>query len=97
MDKVLIMLVWLVVSVVSVNILDRSLRVYILDYEVKRPKILRTIIIAMICNNLITGARFDLAAMDAIIEPMINGVWFYVLHKLYRKFTGDPNAKAFRD
>ena len=48
MDKVLIMLVWLVVSVVSVNILDRSLRVYILDYEVKRPKILRTIIIAMI-------------------------------------------------
>ena len=48
MDKVLIMLAWLVVSVVSVNILDRSLRVYILDYEVKRPKILRTIIIAMI-------------------------------------------------
>lgn len=48
MDKVLIMLVWLIVSVVSVNILDRSLRVYILDYEVKRPKILRTIIIAMI-------------------------------------------------
>ncbi len=48
MDKVIIMLAWLVVSVVSVNILDRSLRVYILDYEVKRPKILRTIIIAMI-------------------------------------------------
>lgn len=48
MDKVLIMLAWLVVSVVSVNALDRSLRVYILDYEVKRPKILRTIIIAMI-------------------------------------------------
>lgn len=46
--KVLIMLVWLVVSVISVNALDRSLRVYILDYEVKRPKILRTIIIAMI-------------------------------------------------
>jgi hypothetical protein len=42
------MLVWLVVSIISVNILDRSLRVYILDYEVKRPKILRTIIIAMI-------------------------------------------------
>ena len=55
------------------------------------------IIIAMICNNLITGARFDLAAADAIIEPLINGVWFYLLHKLYRKYTGDPNAKAFRD
>ncbi len=47
-QKVVIMLIWLVVSVISVNALDRSLRVYILDYEVKRPKILRTIIIAMI-------------------------------------------------
>ena len=46
--KLLIMLAWLVVSVLSVNAFDRSLRVYILDYEVKRPKILRTIIIAMI-------------------------------------------------
>ncbi len=46
--KLLIMLAWLVVSVISVNALDRSLRVYILDYEVKRPKILRTIIIAMV-------------------------------------------------
>ncbi len=46
--KLGIMLVWLVVSVVSVNLLDRSLRVYILDYEVKRPRILRTIIVAMI-------------------------------------------------
>ncbi|MBN2704752.1 MAG: hypothetical protein JXR23_11135 [Pontiellaceae bacterium] len=46
--KLGIMLAWLVVSVVSVNLLDRSLRVYILDYEVKRPKILRTIIVAMI-------------------------------------------------
>jgi uncharacterized membrane protein len=49
----------------------------------------------MICNKLITGARFDLAAADAIIEPMINGVWFYFLHKWYRKFTGDSKAKAF--
>ena len=46
--KLLIMLAWLVVSVLSVNALDRSLRVYILDYEVKRPRILRTIVIAMI-------------------------------------------------
>jgi len=48
MAKLLIMLIWLVASVISVNALDRSLRVYILDYEVKRPKILRTIVIAMI-------------------------------------------------
>jgi len=46
------------------------------------------IVIAMICNNLITGASFELAAVDAIVEPMINGVWFYVLHKSYKKFKG---------
>ena len=44
------------------------------------------IFIAMICNNFITGAPFDLAAIDAIVEPMINGVWFYLLHKGYKKF-----------
>lgn len=45
------------------------------------------IIIAMICNNLITGASFELAAVDAIVEPMINGVWFYILHATWRKFN----------
>ena len=46
------------------------------------------IVIAMICNNLITGASFELAAVDAIVEPLINGVWFYVLHKGYKKIQG---------
>ena len=46
------------------------------------------IVIAMLCNNFITGAPFDLAAVDAIVEPMINGVWFYVLHKAYKKYKG---------
>jgi len=45
------------------------------------------ILIAMICNNLITGASFELAAVDAIVEPMINGVWFYILHKTYKAFN----------
>tara|TARA_B100001769_G_C21573029_1_gene324680 strand:- start:198 stop:419 length:222 start_codon:yes stop_codon:yes gene_type:complete len=44
------------------------------------------IIIAMACNTLITGANLNLAALDALIEPCINGVWFYVLHKLYKKY-----------
>jgi uncharacterized membrane protein len=42
------------------------------------------IIIAMICIRVITGASMDLAAIDAIVEPLINGVWFYLLHKAYR-------------
>jgi uncharacterized membrane protein len=44
------------------------------------------ILIAMICNTLITGAALELAAVDAIVEPMINGVWFYILHKGYKHF-----------
>ena len=44
------------------------------------------IVIAMICNNLITGATFELAAVDAIVEPMINGVWFYILHNTWKKY-----------
>jgi uncharacterized membrane protein len=45
------------------------------------------IAIAMICNRLITGAALDLAAIDAIIEPCINGVWFYVLHNAWKQFN----------
>lgn len=44
------------------------------------------IVIAIICNTLITGAALELAALDAVIEPIINGVWFYVLHKGYKHF-----------
>ena len=41
------------------------------------------IFIAMSCNYFITGTSLNMAAMDAIIEPIINGFWFYVLHKIY--------------
>ena len=44
------------------------------------------ILIAVICNTLITGAALELAALDAVIEPIINGVWFYVLHKGYKHY-----------
>ncbi len=42
------------------------------------------IIIAMICVSVITGAPIQLAAMSALIEPMINGVWFFILHSIYK-------------
>ena len=44
------------------------------------------IFIAMTCTYLITGASLDLAAINAIVEPCINGVWFYILHKTYNSF-----------
>ena len=45
------------------------------------------IVIAMTCNRLITGAEWKLAGVDAIIEPMINGVWYYVLDKSWSKLN----------
>ena len=44
------------------------------------------IVIAMTCNTLITGANLNLAALDALIEPCINGVWFYILHNVYKYY-----------
>jgi uncharacterized membrane protein len=44
------------------------------------------ILIAIACVVVITGASVELAALDAVIEPIINGVWFYVLHKAWKKF-----------
>ena len=41
------------------------------------------IIIAMTSNRIITGAEWNLAAVDAIIEPGINGLWYYFLDKLW--------------
>ena len=49
------------------------------------------IIIAMICTYLITGATLELAATNAIVEPCVNGVWFYILHRAYDSFRKDAN------
>ncbi len=43
------------------------------------------IIIAMIVVSAITGASIWEAGAVAIIEPAINSVWFYVLHKMWRR------------
>ena len=45
------------------------------------------IAIAMTCNYLITGAQLELAAVDAIVEPVINGFWFYLLHQTWKRFN----------
>ena len=44
------------------------------------------IFIAIICVRLITGASLELAAVDALVEPIINGFWFYLLHSTWKKF-----------
>jgi uncharacterized membrane protein len=38
--------------------------------------------------KIITGATLELAALDAVVEPIINGVWFYILHKTWKSIKG---------
>ena len=57
--------------------------------------ILGHILLAMSVVSVLTGASLWEAGAVALIEPSINGVWFYVLHKIWRKFSGDPKAVAF--
>ena len=49
------------------------------------------IFIAMICTYLITGVSLELAATNAIVEPCVNGVWFYILHRAYSSFRKEVN------
>ena len=39
--------------------------------------------IAVACVYFITGATLELATIDAIVEPLLNAIWLYTLHKLY--------------
>lgn len=45
------------------------------------------ILIAIVCVMIITGATLELATIDAIVEPLINGVWFYILHNTWKKYN----------
>jgi uncharacterized membrane protein len=44
------------------------------------------IMIAMTVVSLMTGASLWESGAVALIEPAINGVWFYVLHSLWKKY-----------
>ena len=39
--------------------------------------------IAVLCNYFITEADMKLATVDAIVEPLINAVWFHLLNYFY--------------
>ena len=52
------------------------------------------ICIAMIVVNVVTGASFWESGIVAIVEPAINGIWFFSLHKLYTTICIENN-KSF--
>lgn len=43
------------------------------------------ILIAMTVVSVMTGASLWEAGAVALVEPAINGVWFYLLHSVYKK------------
>ncbi len=45
------------------------------------------VVIAMTVVSMMTGASLWEAGAVALVEPSINGVWFYVLHSLWKKFN----------
>ena len=45
------------------------------------------ICIAMAVVTVLTGASLWEAGAVALIEPSINGVWFYVLHSTWKKIN----------
>jgi len=46
------------------------------------------IVIAMTVVTVMTGASLWEAGAVALIEPSINGVWFYFLHSTWKRFKG---------
>jgi len=44
------------------------------------------VIIAMNVVYWLTGASIWEAGLVALVEPCINGVWFYILHRLWIKY-----------
>ena len=45
------------------------------------------VVIAMNVVYWLTGSTIWEAGVVALVEPCINGVWFYVLHKTWIKLT----------
>ena len=45
------------------------------------------IVIAMTVVSLMTGASLWEAGAVALVEPSINGIWIYVLHKTFKNLT----------
>ena len=51
--------------------------------------------IAVLCVTLITGASLELATIDALVEPLINALWFYILNKVYSNYKYRKSLKKY--
>lgn len=60
------------------------------SYQALKGSLLRTAVytighflIAAMCVMYFTGAPFYIAITDAIVEPLLNAVWFFALDRLW--------------
>jgi uncharacterized membrane protein len=60
------------------------------SYSALKGSLLRTLIytighflIAAVCVMYFTGAPFYVAITNAVVEPILNGVWFFILDRLW--------------
>jgi uncharacterized membrane protein len=60
------------------------------SYQAIKGTLLRTAVytighflIAAICVMYFTGASFYIAITDAIVEPLLDAVWFFVLDRVW--------------
>ena len=60
------------------------------SYKVLKGTLLRTVIytvghflIAAACVMYFTGADFSSAITDAIVEPLINALWYFILDRMW--------------
>ena len=62
------------------------------SYKVLKGTLLRTAIytvghflIAASCVMYFTGADFSVAITDAIVEPLVNALWYFMLDRMWSK------------
>ena len=60
------------------------------SYKAVKGSVARTIIytlghflIAAFCVMYFTGAPFRVAITNAVVEPILNGIWFFILDRLW--------------
>ena len=46
------------------------------------------VIIAMSVVSILTGASLWEAGAVALVEPAINGIWFYISHSFWKRLQG---------
>ena len=80
---------WCAVTAI-LSFLGKKMSEFTRSYQAIKGTLLRTAVyttghflIAAMCVMYFTGAPFYIAITDAIVEPLLNAVWFFILDRLW--------------